>query len=310
LPPLFIINQRGSRIQKKGSSLVSIASQFGAAIINASSLQTFREQMAENIKSDPQHIFIEGGDGTAHIVLTEYFRLLGDRKPARFTIVSGGTTNQIAGIIGTKKIDATHVQKILSGQAAIVHQIPLLEISIDNAPPEYGFLFSSGAIPMATDYFQSRKSEKGGATRSAVYATILKALGRGTEGDNSLIEPSPVKLTITNPKDEIRIEEDHLGTILTTMPGFIMGIDPFWGKGDAPLRMTYLRGDNKKVIRLALSAALRQFEKLKKTDGVESWNAEFVRLEYTGPTRLDGEKLALSKSAIEIRPTRPITFIS
>ncbi|NNE59195.1 MAG: hypothetical protein HKN36_13900 [Hellea sp.] len=310
MPPLFIINQRGSRVQKKGSSLASIAGQVGAAIINASSLETFQEQLAEHMKSDPEHIFIEGGDGTAHIVLTEYFRRLGNRKPARFTIVSGGTTNQIAGVIGTKKIDLTQVQKILSGQAANVHQIPLLEISIDGSPSEYGFLFSSGAIPMATDYFQTRKAEKGGANTSAVYSTILKALGRGTGSGNALIEPSPVKLTVTNPKDEIRIAEDHLGTILTTMPGFIMGIDPFWGKGDAPLRMTYLRGDNKKVVRLVLSAALRRFEKLKKTEGVESWNAEFVRLEYDGPTTLDGEKLAVSKSAIEIRPTRPITFIS
>jgi len=119
-----------------------------------------------------------------------------------------------------------------------------------------------------------------------------------------------VRLVVSGPGEETILDEDHLGTIITTLPGFIFGIDPFWGKGDSPLRMTYVRGDNKNVLSLVFAAALKRFEKLEETDGVESWKAEYIEMKYSGPTVMDGERLEGSTKSIEIRPTRPVVFVA
>ena len=41
----------------------------------------------------------------------------------------------------------------------------------------------------------------------------------------------------------------HLGTVATTLPTITMGLDPFWGTGDGALRLTYVNGQYKGIIR-------------------------------------------------------------
>ena len=163
---------------------------------------------------------------------------------------------------------------------------------------------------MATEVFNGKVAENGKKGPAAVYATIFSAIGRGAEKSGSFVEPSPIKLDVAMKKEHAIIEEDHLGTITTTLPGFILGIDPFWGKGEAPLRTTYVSGKNPKLIRLIMRAALKQFTKLEATEGVESWNADYIKMQYEGPTVLDGETLPRAQNSIEIRPSQPVTFVA
>lgn len=281
------------------------------SLIEADSLADFKERLQIAVKSEPKHIFIEGGDGTAHIVMTEYFRALkSGQRPARFTIVSGGTTNQVAGNIGTKKASAEYLKSLLTLEAGTINTLPLLEIKVDDHAPYFGFLFSSGAIPMATQHYANKLGVNGKTGPGAVYTTILEALGKRTDKKSAFMQPSQVRIIVSSGKEETIINEMHLGTITTTLPGFILGIDPFWGKGDAPLRMTYVRGENTKILGLVLSAALKRFQKLENTDGVESWNTDYIEMEYSGPTVMDGEILPIASKAITIRATQPVNFVA
>jgi len=309
--PLFIINQQSTRIRKKGSQLSPLAEKFDALVIETDNPERFSHLVAGAVAQNPDHIFIEGGDGTAQIAMTEYFRHLADGiPPARFTLISGGTTNQIARNIGVKNITKTRLEKILKLDSEAIHDLSLLDVQIDDEDSRFGFLFSSGAIPMATEVFMGKVEEKGKKGPSAVYATILSALGRGSDKSKSLYEASPIHLSVSQKKNQTVIDEQHLGTITTTLPGFILGIDPFWGKGEAPLRTTYVGGENPRVMKLVMRAALKQFAKLEATDGVESWNADHLMMKYNGPTVLDGEPLPRSEQSIEIRPSQPITFVA
>lgn len=309
--PLFIINRQSSKIRKKGSQLSSLAEPFNAMVIETADQGRFLHNLTASMTREPTHIFIEGGDGTAQIAITEYFNRLEDEQPpARFTLVCGGTTNQVAKNIGVKKMNAERLRAILALETETVYDLSLLEVTIDNSPARYGFLFSSGAIPMATEVYNGKIEESGKKGPGAVYATILSAIGRGSNKSGSFVEPSPIKLDVAMKKDHAVIDDDHLGTITTTLPGFILGIDPFWGKGEAPLRTTYVSGHNPKLMRLVMQAAFKQFSKLDATDGVESWNAEHIKMEYAGPTVLDGEPMPRAKKQIEIRPSQPVTFVA
>ena len=308
---LFVVNQQSSRIKKKGSRIKPIAKALKAPLIEADNLEKFKATLQLHVQDKPDHIFIEGGDGTAHIVMTEYFRALEKgRPPASFTLIGGGTTNQVAGNIGTKNVSSDYFKRLIKKDAGTVHTLPLLQVNVDDHAAFYGFLFSSGAIPMATRHYTDNLNDKNTKGPAAVYATILEALGKGTSKTGSFMKSTPIRIVVSDKKDQTIIDEPHLGTITTTLPGFILGIDPFWGKGDAPLRMTYVRGENTKLLGLVLSAALKRFEKLENTDGVESWNADYVEMAYGGPTVLDGEILPVCETKIELRPTQPINFIA
>jgi len=311
LKPLFIINRASNRIQRRGSQLAELVDAANAMVIETDNQDKFIHNLAASLTQSPSHIFIEGGDGTAQLTMTQYFKRRNlDAAPARFTLVSGGTTNQVAGNIGIKNINSDRLRNILEMNTDTVHDLSLLDVRVDDSAASFGFLFSSGAIPMATNVFEGKVEEKGKKGPAAVYATILSALGKGTERSNSMLTPSPIKLRVNMKMEQAVIDEPHLGTITTTLPGFILGIDPFWGKGEAPLRSTYVSGNNPKLIRLVMQAALKQFSKLDATDGVESWNADHIYMEYEGPTVLDGETLPVSQKSIEIRPSEPVTFVA
>ena len=311
MKPLFIINRASSRIRKKGSQLASLADSTDAMVIETDNLDKFIHNLSASLSQSPRHIFIEGGDGTAQMAMTEYFKRRNmDAGPARFTLISGGTTNQIAGNIGVKTINSDRLRALLNMETDTVHDLSLLDVRVDGGTANFGFLFSSGAIPMATNVFMGKVEQKGKKGPAAVYATILSALGKGADKSGSLMNPSPIKLRVNMKKEQAVIDEPHLGTITTTLPGFILGIDPFWGKGEAPLRSTYVSGRNPKIIRLVMQAALKQFSKLDATDGVESWNADHIHMEYAGPTVLDGEPMVPSEKSIEIRPSEPVTFVA
>jgi len=176
MAPLFIINPQSTRVKKKGSRLRELAKNHTANVIESLDADSFRDQFAAAIKKGAPHIFIEGGDGTLQNVFTEYFKLLPEGiKPARFTIVPGGTTNQVAGNIGAKKLTAAHFAKLIKGETETIHTIPLLAVKIDDQPEQHGFLFSSGAVPMATEYYTDHIRGSGLTGTAAVFATVSAA---------------------------------------------------------------------------------------------------------------------------------------
>ena len=138
-------------------------------------------------------------------------------------------TNQVAKNIGLKAATTKSVNSALGSQLNAI-KIPLLNI-IDSDGPNYsGFVFSTGVIPQITRYTTSQLHRKGIGGSTAVIGGILK----GIRGDDaSLMQTTSIEI------DDLH-SGPHLGTIVTTLPSLIMGLDPFWGKGDAPLRITWV----------------------------------------------------------------------
>lgn len=297
----FIVNSASAKVAKKGALLPQYVQEFGAALRDVGNFSKVDELALEALERGASHIVIEGGDGTVHGVLTAFLKMCGDKPMPDFTIIAGGNTNQVARNIGI--ISATHagLARALSDSAQTI-SFPLLHIHDGKGEDAFGFLFSTGALPQVTDYTTSQLHSKGLGGGAAVIGGLIKGLS-GTGGITKL---TPIELSLKTDTTE-KMSGTHFGSIVTTLPSLMLKLDPFWGSGERPLRVSYVSGDYKKLARHTASLWRGNKSKDRRADGLHSWTAEQLDYVYSGPCVLDGETLALSPR-FTISVTAPVRF--
>ena len=298
--PWFVINTASAKVAKKGALLPTIAKAHNAVLRDVGDFSDVDTLVRDALAANAQHIVIEGGDGTVQGVLTEFLRQEKARNLPIFTLVPGGNTNQVARNVGLSGATAQAVKTALHQDTIVT--APLLRIKDKAGRKYYGFLFSSGALPQVTDYTKDKLHDRGIGGSMAVIGGILK----GATGTSSITSPTTVKLNIKAGNTH-KLRGPHLGTIVTTLPGLILKLDPFWGEGDRPLRVTYVAGEYHKLVRHVASLWLGNKSKDRSEDGMYSWTADGLGYRYAGPCVLDGELLELTKG-FKIRATEPIRF--
>jgi len=297
----FVFNAASAKVAKKGALLPKIAAQHNAVLRDVGDFSDVDTLVQDALAAKAEHIVIEGGDGTVQGILTEFLRHEKARNLPLFTLVPGGNTNQVARNVGLSMATSQAVAKAL-GENKTITQAPLLRIKDKAQRKYYGFLFSSGALPQVTDYTKDKLHDRGIGGSMAVIGGILK----GATGTNAITTPTQIKLDI-NADGLQKLRGPHLGTIVTTLPGLILKLDPFWGEGNRPLRVTYVAGEYQKLVRHVASLWMGKKNKDRSQDGLYSWTANGLKYRYEGPCVLDGELLELSKG-FKIRATRPIRF--
>lgn len=301
MQPWFVFNAASARVAKKGALLPRIAETHNAILRDVGDFCDVDRLVEDAIAAKANHIVIEGGDGTVQGILTEFLRHQKARNLPVFTLVPGGNTNQVARNIGLSAATAEAVAKALS-KNNVIHNAPLLRIKDKAGRKYYGFLFSSGALPQVTDYTKDKLHDRGIGGSMAVIGGILK----GATGTSSITTPTKIKLNVDAAVVE-RLRGLHLGTIVTTLPGLMLGLDPFWGEGERPLRVTYVAGEYQKLMRNVAGLWLGKKKKDRSKDGMYSWTADTLKYRYEGPCVLDGELLDLTKG-FKLSATKPIRF--
>ena len=301
MQPWFVFNAASAKVAKKGALLPKIAAQHNAVLRDVGDFSDVDRLVQDALAAKAEHIVIEGGDGTVQGILTEFLRHEKARNLPIFTLVPGGNTNQVARNIGLASATPQAVAKAL-GRDKTIAQAPLLRIKDKAQRKYYGFLFSSGALPQVTDYTRDKLHDRGIGGSLAVIGGIFK----GAAGTSGITTPTKIKLNIT--ADGIqKLRGPHLGTIVTTLPGLMLKLDPFWGEGNRPLRVTYVAGEYQKLVRHVASLWVGNKSKDRREDGMYSWTADELKYRYKGPCVLDGELLELTKG-FKIRATKPIRF--
>lgn len=264
-------------------------------------LPAFKQALERNIK----HLVIEGGDGTVRTVLSA---LLNNHDeglvlPA-ISILPRGTTNQIARNLGLKK--PADLTAIFKGSFREI-SMPLVKIKTKSLETRYGFLFSTGALPHVSRFAQDKINAKGVGGGTAVVGAVIKAV---TSDKTSLMPPAKHRLKGKSGNGSYTIfnhKGPALGTIMTTLPTLMMGLDPFWGQEDAPLRITWAEADSAKLGRTV--ASLWAGRKINRSvDGYHSHNIEKLSLRTKAPATLDGDFLDISGQKLKITASRPVTF--
>lgn len=308
---LFFINPDSQTVKTKGSLLGKVHYDGDVVTEYIRDFKALPDLMLEAARTGCQYICIEGGDGTAHGVMTAFMNARENFKTdPHFILVPGGMTNQVAGNIGVKRKTPAYVGNLLATGSKNTHATRLLQLGIEGAPPQYGFLFSSGGIPAATDYCKEKMHGRGIGGSAAVAATILQGVAGSRASRDKMMPPTPISLGVEAKENSTRLEDDHLASLVTTLPGLMLRLDPFWGKGDAPLRLTFARANARHLLPHMFGILMGRKDKDRSKDGIESYRAETLTYKYDGPVVMDGEKIDLPNGLLTITATPPVNFLA
>lgn len=300
--PVFIVNTLSETVARKGSLLRPLAAQVNATLY-ADEIFGNLEAIAAKTKAAQQDwVFIEGGDGTCHGVITAFMRAYDDDTPLpRFTLIAGGMTNQVAGVIGIAKRKPAIILSLIA-KGGTPNHYPLVNVQAADSPAYTGFLLSTGAVPMITEYTKQKLHKRGIGGSLAV----LGGIWRGVSGRRSDVMRPTEAIIATGVQ---RFSGPHLGTVITTLPSVFKGLDPFWGDDDGPLRLTYAKAHCRRLLWHVLSLWRGHKQKDRRSDGLHSVNTDQIDFDYAGPVVLDGEFLSLLPNSFSVTPTRLVTFL-
>ena len=289
---LFLVNPTAHRVATRGSALVAVADMTGTP------LKLLDGPIEPTGSAD--RIYIEGGDGTVANVISAWLRS-GNALP-ELALVKGGTTNQVAGLIGLRRRTVKRISASLTQALEPIHT-RMLKVVADGTA-HYGFVMSTGAIPKVTETLESYRGPGGLSGAGLVTRAIVDATKPGSE----LLEATPAKLSADLDGEHIVIDAPHLGTLMTTLPSLYLGLDPFWGTQSGSIRTTYAQGDAEGLVPTILGqwVGRRDTRKLRRR-GFQSFNAEALEIETDAPVILDGDPV--EGHHFVITPTDPVTFV-
>ena len=308
MPILAISNAHARAVSKTGSRIKLSQLPAGSRHHISKSKSDLSELFKKTSQDETDHILIEGGDGTVRTVMTILLNSYTANQPLpTISILPSGTTNQIARNLGLKSI--SDLDKII--EKKIKRTVtPLVEIfvkgeSSDEKNPLYGFLFSTGALPHVSRFAQDKLNSNGVGGGTAVVGAVLRAV---TGDKDTLMPPEKHKMCGRLSNDIVfKHKGIALGTIMTTLPTLMLGLDPFWGQEDAPLRLTWAEANSRKLGRNV--AGLWAGRKKDRTnDGFYSHNIDHLKIRTKAPATLDGDFIDVYNKRLRISASRPVTF--
>ena len=203
----------------------------------ARALSKFRE-------ANVRLVVVNGGDGTLSMVVTEVMlrRAVGDAAPL-LAVLEGGRTNMSAGDFGCRGRPTRALRRILrwaeraGGDGDIVERAVIRLTTSPESPSRYGFFVGGGIIYHGSKgcwTFRETSvlpaSETGLGTALGVAAILGKLLVGKTPYP-------PVTVGITADGVDLGARS-WVALFVTTLERMALGIRPFWGEGDGPLRIT------------------------------------------------------------------------
>lgn len=249
-------NLRAGRSRKQVSRILSfLEAHRGIAHIETPRGDVVPDALSRFADEGVDILVVQGGDGTLARVLTEVLEYGAFRKIPLIAPLRGGRTNMTALDIGTQsdpvKALTALVDAVRHGtlaQRIEKRAIVRLEVPRENLV-HYGMFFGVGVIHRAIDLvhrvFPDGRSQ--GVFGAGLVTSLLVA--RASFGaDAGILDPDKMQLRIDGA--EYRTG-NHRMLIASTLQRLFLGMRPFWGSEDAPLRLTTVDADARDLRRAA-----------------------------------------------------------
>ncbi len=241
-------------------------------------------------------LVVNGGDGTIQHILTEIYA--DDAQPWRpwLAPIAGGRTNMICSNLGCQPDPVRGLEQLIAsigGEHLEARQTyhSVLRVRFDDTV-HCGMFLGFGMLQRATqlvhDIFPPGKARGVFGATVVIASLVLQAiLGRRESG------------VLTPDRMRVRLGDEDLGetqmqvAIATTLEQLVVGLDPFWGRGPAPARVTFVRrgarGFGRAVPGLLFGRIGRN---VTEANGYFSRNVRHFELELDAGVVFDGELFA------------------
>ncbi|MFQ5664811.1 MAG: diacylglycerol/lipid kinase family protein [Candidatus Binatia bacterium] len=239
-------------------------------------------------------IVVNGGDGTVQAVLTALFREPHLERFPLLAVLPGGTTNMIAGDVGTGQRPIRALEHLLGSARSgrldgVVVRRAVMRVDVTpSAEPIFGMFFGAGAIYHGIRFCRQRihplgmRRDAGPGLALAVFLARAM-LGRG----GALFPPLQAWGRLDH---EALAANAYFGILATTLERLLLGLRPFWGRGAGPLRYSALTYAPQHCVRAAWSVMRGRPNRYVRPEfGYVSRNVHEVLLHLDGGFTLDGE---------------------
>lgn len=285
----LIVNPRSQRNRERLEKLRAVYRAAGDIVIreiaNVSEIPSVLEDME---RAGITLLALSGGDGTVQATMTAILSGPPHHRDLPVAILAGGMTNVIGHHLGISGKPDRGLAALLAHRAQhrnlTLVRHPVMTIRVGDRPAIYGMLLGGAGFHDGVMMARKRVHTVGFAQAAAAgIATgiyyIRTLLGGASVGHR-------MKLTI----DGVRGPEGNSYLLLVScLPGLMLGFDPFWGEGPAPLRWTWVDHPPR---RLAIAVGPLLFGRplgWMTREGYLSGRALQIEIESDTPLLLDGE---------------------
>lgn len=294
----LIVNPKSGKNSGHGLKLVGLLDgQEGVDIKIIERFEQLPVFMAELAARDIDILFISSGDGTVQAIQTDIAESGRFKKQPHLCLLPHGTTNMTAADLGfgvkNVKAQADFIVSCAKGQRARdLRQRPTVRVANPaDGHVRHGMFLGTGAAWQGTVFCQTNVHKTGLKGSWATFATLASALLKAA-------------FLPANPQDKSRIDRAYdmrvragdetiasggqLMFLTTTLEKLILGVKPFWGGRNGPLRATIIAYPPPNVFRWALPL-MRGGEYRRVPSGAKSFCAELIEIETRCPFVIDGE---------------------
>ena len=252
---------------------------------------------------------INGGDGTVHLTLTALLRACAGQPLPALALLPGGTTSMSArGVNG----GAVPFDRALDVLLAAMDTNPagqprhLLKVHAVGADAQLGLCLGMGAIVRGIEYCHDRIYSLGLRDEWAAGVALLRAGWGIARREPVFADGVPLNLDIDGERHSSRASI----FLITALSELILGIRPFWGGGEAPLRITLVREHAKRFLRSFPDLLRgRPDPHLTEAGGYFSRRGACIQIRGEGPYTIDGEIYHAKTGEIRVDAFGPVTII-
>lgn len=311
----LIVNPRSHSVARRGSVLEAAHVMLpGTHLLRLTEFGALPAGVARMAAAGVERIFVEGGDGTLHGVLSAALAPgAGFARPPAFGVLAGGSTNLAAKVLGLRATAPREICNRIRALEGGVTPAPQMQraLCVEGAAPgapALGFLLSTGSLPRAMHYVQRAfhgPGRRGSGAVALAIARFVLAPYRYLDADGApLMRASPLRVA------QLALPPVHAFALMTSLPALSLGLNPFWGAGEGAVALTHVGWPIHALRRSILRILIGQGGPDLAPRGFTSHRGERFDLQGADSLMLDGEPLPTAPGGrVRVSATAPIGFL-
>lgn len=312
----LLLNPNSGQVKKRTEAILQVAAAIPNGLIRqASDAAGFIQAADQLIQDGIDMLVIVAGDGTSHAVLSHLFTTLPESDWPVLMIVPGGTTNMTPLDLGMRGKPEKILQRLTHYLTSVdqcepeLVQRPVLCIEQHGEKTIYGMFFAVGLVARGVKFSRSSVKQIGITGGIFTFLIMMRSLAGMLLGRNQS-EWAPVTLTITRENGET-MHGTYLFALVSALDCLLLNLRPYWGTEPAPLHITWVDQQRKKLLCAMWPLLSGRGQALKAQDGYHSHNATTLTFKLDDEYIVDGElyRSAGVEQPLNIRATRPVSFM-